>query len=100
MISSKISLVIFTVLFTVIVTSITSFLGVGGIDCSDPKDLIEKPPENATTFDNAISSGNAIVDVFFGCSSSNTVINGIFLSLQAGIVIVLLFILKDVIPFT
>jgi len=99
-ISSKISLVIFTVLFTVIVSSMTAFLGIGGITCTDPSEIIEEPPENASTFETAIDSGNKVIDVFFGCNSENPVINGLFLSLQAGIIIVLLFILKDVIPFT
>lgn len=100
MIDGKISLVIFTVLFTIIVSSMTGFLGVDGIDCTDPSELIQQPPENSSTFDTAIDSGNNVIDVFFGCSSTNPIINGIFLALQAGIIFVLLFILKDVIPFT
>lgn len=100
MINSKISLVIFTVLFTIVISSVASFANVDGISCGNPTDLISQPDENITTFETAIDSGNSIVDVFFGCTSTNPIINGIFLSLQAGIVIVLLFILKDVIPFT
>jgi len=99
-IDSRIALVVFTVLFTIIVSSMTSFLSVDGIDCTDPSTLIEQPGNNATTVDKVIDPANDVVNVFFGCSSTNPVIDGVFLALQAGIVIVLLFIAKDLVPFT
>ena len=100
MIDSRISLVIFTVMFTIVVSSLATTLNVDGINCSDPANLIQEPSENATSVEKVIGPANDIVDVFFGCSSTNEIVNGLFLSLQAGIIIVLLFIAKDLVPLT
>jgi len=99
-IDSKISLVVFTVLFTIIVSTAASNLNVEGINCSDPTSIISEPGDNTTSVVRVIQPANDLVDVFFGCSSSNSIINGIFTALQAGIIIVLLFIGKDLVPFT
>lgn len=100
MIDSKISLVVFTVLFIVTASTMANFFQVDGVNCTDPSNILEQPPSNATTVDKVVEPANDVVSVFFGCSSSNSLLNGVFLSLQAGIIIVLLFIVKDVIPFT
>lgn len=100
MIDSRISLVFFTVLFTVILSASATYLKVDGVDCTDPSNLISEPDNNVTQVDKVIGQANSVVDVFFGCSSTNPVINGVFLALQAGIIIVLLFIAKDLVPFT
>lgn len=100
MIDSRISLVIFTVLLTIVISTAANQFHVDGISCSDPNNIIEQPSENATTIDRVIGPANDIVDVFFGCSSQNPLVNGFFVSLQAGIIIVLLFIAKDLVPFT
>lgn len=100
MIDSRIALVIFTVLFTVIVSTAATEFNVDGINCSDPSNLIQEPGDNTTSVNKVIGQANSVVDVFFGCSSTNTIINGVFIALQAGIIIVLLFIAKDLVPFT
>lgn len=100
MIDSRISLVVFGVFFTVMISFTSTALNVDGISCSDPSELITQPDANETTVSEVTSNVQGLVNVFFGCSSSNPVVNGFFLALQAGIIIIILFILKDVIPLT
>lgn len=100
MIDSRISLVMFTVMFTVLVSFMATAFNIESVNCSDPTDLISEPGEDPTSVDKLISLLNGIVDVFFGCSSSNPLINGVFLALQASIIIVLLVIAKDLVPLT
>jgi len=99
-IDSRISLVLFAVLFVVVVSFASTSLSVEGIECSDPGNLISQPDANSTTVNEVTSSASGILDVFFGCSSQNPLINGFFLALQASIIIVLLMIIKDLIPLT
>lgn len=100
MIDSKISLVVFTVMFVIIISTGATWLNVDGVNCSDPANLITEPGDNTTSVDKVITQANGVVDVFFGCSSTNPTVNGFFLALQAGMIIVLLLIAKDLVPFT
>lgn len=99
MIDSRIGLVLFTVLFIVTVSFTANALNVGGINCADPANEITQP-SNSTQLDQVVGAANGVVNVFFGCSSSNALISGLFVALQAGMIIVLLFIVKDLVPFT
>lgn len=99
MINRRIGLVIFTVLFIVTISYTANQLNVSGISCSDPGQEISQP-SNSTNLQNVVGTAEGVVNVFFGCSSSNPLISGLFIALQAGMIIVLLFIVKDLVPLT
>jgi hypothetical protein len=99
-IDSKIALVLFATMFVVLTSFMATELGVEGINCSDPADLVTEPGTNTTSVSKIIDAGNSVVDIFFGCSSSNPLVNGLFISLQVGMIIVLLYLAKDLVPFT
>jgi len=98
-IDTRIGLILFAVLFIVSVSFTANALNVGGINCADPANEITQP-SNSTQLDKVVGAADGLVNVFFGCSSSNPLISGLFIALQAGMIIVLLFIVKDLVPFT
>lgn len=100
MFGSRVGFIVFSVMFIVLVSFISVSLSVDGVSCSDPSDQISEPDANSSTFDQVTGSANGLTNILFGCSSQNQLLNGLFLALQAGMVLVILMILKDVIPFT
>jgi len=98
--SGRVGFVLFSIFFIVLVSLAANQLRIDSVNCSDPSSLISEPGENATTVDKVVDPANSLVDVFFGCSSQNQVLNGIFTALKAGMIIILLFIVKDLVPFT
>lgn len=99
-VNDRIQFMIFSILFIVGISSLATFIGVSGVNCSDPANILDKPSDNATTVDRVIGPANDLVNVLFGCSSQNQLLNAVFLSLQAGMILILLFIAKDLVPFT
>ena len=99
-VNSGMQLMTIGILFIVGISFAANLLGLEGVKCSNPDDLLSEPSENATTVEKAIDPANSLVDIFFGCSSENQLLNAIFLSLKAGMVLVLLGIIKDLVPFT
>lgn len=97
---TRVGFIVFSVMFIVLVSFLATNLNVGGVSCSDPSDQISQPDANSSSFQQVTDSANGLVNVLFGCSSQNQLLNGFFLALQAGMVLVLLMIIKDVIPFT
>ena len=96
----KTGFMMFSILFIVVVSTAANQFNVSGINCSDPADLISEPDENATTVDRVLDPANTLVDIFFGCSSSNPIVNGIFVAMSAAFIIILLYIAKDLVPLT
>lgn len=97
---SRVGLLVFGVLTIVTLSFASAELGVETVDCSNPSDIVAEPGENATTVEKVITPANDLVDVFFGCSSSNPLINGFFVALSAAVVLIVLGIAKDLVPFT
>lgn len=100
MIDSKYNLVLIGILFFIVVSTMANQFQVSGINCADPSSILSQPSENATTVDKVVGPADDLTDVFFGCSSSNPLVNGVFLSLSGAFVVVLLVIVKDLVPFT
>lgn len=96
----RIGFIVVSVMFIVAVSFLATNLNVDGVNCSDPSNEISQPDANTSTFTQVADSANGLTNILFGCSSSNQLLNGFFLALQAGMVLIVLMILKDVIPFT
>ncbi|MFB6226293.1 MAG: hypothetical protein ABEJ02_02990 [Candidatus Paceibacteria bacterium] len=97
---SRVGFLVFGVLTIVTLSFVSAELGVDTVNCGDPSDILQQPGENATTVQKVIQPANDLVDVFFGCSSSNTLINGFFVALSAAVILIVLGIAKDLVPFT
>jgi len=97
---SQTGFIVFSVMFIILVSYGANLMNVEGVSCSDPSNLIDQPDENISTFEQVYDSSSGLVDVLFGCSSDNQLLNGFFIALSAGMIVILLSILKDVIPFT
>lgn len=100
MFGTRVGFIVFSVMFIVTASFLATSLDVEGIECDDPEELITQPDANTSTFQEISTQANGLTSVLFGCSSTNQLLNGFFLALQGGMVLVLLMILKDVIPFT
>jgi len=98
--SGRVGFIVTSVMFIIAISFLAVNLNVDGVSCSDPADQISQPDANTSTFTQVTDSANGLVNILFGCSSSNSLLNGLFLALQAGMVLIVLMILKDVVPFT
>jgi hypothetical protein len=96
--ASRVGFVVFGLLFFSTVSFFGEVLEVDAITCGDTD--VSNPGADVSTFDQIVSSLDNIMNLFFGCSAQNEVVSGLFTALGAGMVIVVLSILKDVIPFT
>lgn len=97
--SSQIGFVVFAVMFIVAIGYGATWFKVDGVTCGDPTGTLSTPA-NSTALDSVLDTANDLTSTVFGCSSTNQLLNGFFTALKAGIILVFLMIIKDLVPFT
>lgn len=96
---SQVGFLFFGVMFIVFISLGATALDIDGVNCGNAAESLS-PPENSTNLESALTSADGLVTIFFGCSSTNNALNGFFTALKAGVVLIFLYIIKDLVPFT